>query len=220
MKKHQLWLALALFTIMLLALSASGGSAFADSNSPNDLTGISARFFIDAPPYNGNYTSTSIPLNVSTHYTTFARSEQIVIPYQSLGCVYQLDDGDWRNLTLYSSSSEVKPFLYGQGYFQQDVLCKYSTLLEIEQEGTHKVTVKLIPDELDSWFDDTISRNFTVYFNVRNLPSSSPTTEPSIPEFQSLIVLVVALLIAVIAAALFKSHKKWSASLFILVCRS
>jgi hypothetical protein len=129
-------------------------------------------------------------------------NEHFIVPYESLGCICKLDDGDWRNLTLYSANSEVQTVQFGNINYLEDVFCKYSAVVEVEEEGVHKLTVKVVPDEVNSRGDDALFRNSAVYFNVRNVPSASATSTPSTAGSALFVLLIIVLSVSAVAAGI------------------
>ena len=209
--------------IVSLALSLAflgaqrAGPAYATPNFP--LKEVMGEIQNISPTDNGSYTG-GVPLNISVWFS--ARSDapnSSLIPYRDISCIYQLDNGEWRNASLYYTSEQsawYDPTF--QGYWNQ-LSCNYSAVLQGMSNGAHLLDIDLKPDSI--WEHYRISSNGT---NVQNnlhdnatitfyvfgdydQPVLAGQTESVVPEIGFSIV-VISAIITVTTAALFLRKRR------------
>ena len=168
-----------------------------------------------SPADNGSYIG-DVPLIISVRFS--ARSDApnySLIPYQEISCLYQLDNGEWKNASLYYASEQkawYDPTF--QGYWNQ-LDCNYSALLTGLSNGEHLLDIDLKPD-LEYHYrissdgtnvQENLLDNATITFYVfgnynESVPTDQssnsepfPTTVVAITSAASLVIASVSLLI-------------------------
>jgi hypothetical protein len=139
---------LALILIMSLSFSAVAvvQLEFAYATPAFPFKDISAEIQNISPADNGSYTG-NVPLNISVRFSAQSDApNSSLIPYQDITCIYQLDNGEWRNASLHYASEQrawYDPTF--QGYWNQ-LDCNYTAVLQGLSNGEHLLDIDLKPD--------------------------------------------------------------------------
>jgi hypothetical protein len=133
-----------------------------------------------SPADNRSYIG-DVPVNISVRYyaRSYARNTGL-IPYQEISCLYQLDNGEWKNASLiYASEQKALGDPVSRVYWNY-LYCNYSAVLEGSSNGEHLLDIDLKPD-LDHHI--RISSNGTYVFdslhsqdNQGSLPDNAKVT--------------------------------------------
>jgi len=167
MKRQALTLSKFLAVIILTSLvfsSAQFGFLRASAIPNFPFTEIIARIQNISPADNGSYIGDA-PLNVSIRFS--ARSyapNSSLIPYKEISCIYQLDNGEWKNASLcYASEQGAWYDPTFQGYWNQ-LDCNYSAVLQGLANGAHSLNVSLTPDL--QYYYRVLSNGSSLFYSV------------------------------------------------------
>lgn len=175
-----------------------------------------------SPTDNGSYTG-DVPLNISVRFS--ARSDapnSSLLPYQEITCIFQLDNGEWRNASLYSASEQrawYDPTF--QGYWNQ-LDCNYSAVLQGLSNGAHLLDIDLKPD-LDYHYrissngtlvQKNLLDNATITFYVFGNYDKPVPTDQSMSPSPEIVLIVIIISTVIIVTGLgvlihFKKRKRW-----------
>lgn len=148
------------------ANSASNDSNAINVQKPREMFAIIG---IKSPNYS-IINAGSLELDVSIEYYTFNHSQgPVVIPYQDFKCVYQVDEGQWKEAALNGNVSQkwVMSLVNNGGW--TEVFCNYSLPLQGLSNGLHLVNVTVTPSEV-VWSHDSYSSgtDSSIYLAVQD----------------------------------------------------
>ena len=183
--------------------------------TPFSLSEINAGIRITSPISNTTYNETTVILEVTLYLgaTEWVPGSH-VIPYQEISCVYSLDNGEWKN-TLLNSTTKKEPWqsLVNAWWFNQ-MESKYNVVLQNLSEGLHFIKVAAKPDSLRSnnYYERDLepSVNFTIKQSPTPTLSPLPELGPQQPEPNYLAAGAVTSIVAVTSFGLIVYFKKRS----------
>lgn len=166
--------------VISLALLGFQRTEFAGATSEFSFKDIEAEIQIISPADNGSYTG-DVSLNISIRFSAYSEApNSSVIPYQDISCIYQLDNSEWTNASLYSASDNGFRDWVNGGYWNI-IKCNYSALLQGLSNGAHLLNVSLKPGEIDLYDYPSMIRIFTStvnFFVFGNYDKPVPTDTP------------------------------------------
>lgn len=175
--------------ILLLASILLGFSCrFALGTSEFSFNQLEAEIQVTSPPDNGSNMG-NVPLNVSIEFYAFSRvPNSSVIPYQNITCLYQIDNEQYQNASIYYASQQGSfTDIPNSGYWNT-IQCNYTASLQGLNNGRHSLNIALEPRgityyRVNTSFDEVPSTDYFYVYGNANQPT--PTTQPtsSIPEF-------------------------------------
>jgi hypothetical protein len=122
------------------------------STTPNTTTQKTKDYFATIEIKSPNNTlndAASLNLDVSVEYYTFTHTNgPVEIPYQDFKCVYQVDDGEWREATIFGDISKnwVMSLVNNGGW--TTVFCNYTCSLTGLPNGLHLVNITTTPSDM------------------------------------------------------------------------
>ena len=185
---------------------------------------ITAQIQNISPADNGSYVAT-IPVNVSVRFSAFSKAPNAdLIPYQEINCIYRLDNGEWKNVSLSEASEQTSfgdPIL--QGYWN-DVYCNYSATLQGLSSGVHLLDIDLKPvgervrlssngknlfAYPDTQNNHSLPSNASIIFYVSgNENGPTPTDQPTNTQHESFLTIVAVLIAVIVAMSVLVYYKK------------
>jgi hypothetical protein len=173
---------------------------------------IGAGIQILSPIGNTTYTESTILLNVTLYLTgtEYWVHESRVIPYQEISCVYNLDNGEWKNASFVSNTESLvwKSFVNELWYTQME--CTYTAVLQDLPEGLHFIRVAVSAREytIRSYNShDVDEREASVNFTISTqTPSSTMSTQQ--PELKIAVGVGVATIVSIAIIAVVLKRKR------------
>jgi hypothetical protein len=179
-----------------------------------------------SPSYNESYTG-NIPLDVTVHLSAKSQTNSSLIPYQEIVCQYQVDNGNWINVTLVGASKQ-KVFYDPtfQGFWNQ-IDCNYNGSLQELSNGKHSLNITLTPFldysylvlsngtlplvRIGDGYYNALMNSTVDFYVYGNYDTQTTTQNQGVPPFPTILVVIAsAVAIAVLAVSLLlvKRHRK------------
>jgi hypothetical protein len=134
-----------------MSVSARTHIVNADSNGNISLGDIQAIIQVISPVANESYTG-DVSLNISIHFNAYSPdpNSTSIIPYHDIKCIYQLDNGEWKNASLSFASEQSAFWSWVNNVNELWVDCNYSALLQDLSNGVHSICVAVNVDVIPS----------------------------------------------------------------------
>jgi hypothetical protein len=166
---------------------------------------IEAEILITSPTDYGSYIG-NVTLNVSIRfYVRSSESSSNMIPYQKVTCLYQVDNGQYQNASVYYASQQTSWADIPYNGYCSEMRCNYTASLVGLSNGLHSLKITLEPSDIAYYFVN--SSAFIVpatdYFYTYQ---TNPAPSSTVPEFSWL--LIVPLLLSMFAVAVVFRHRK------------
>lgn len=185
--------------------------AYATTNFPfKDIIAGIQNF---SPEDNKTYTG-DVPLDIHIRFSVRSpKSNSGLIPYQDINCIYQLDDGEWRNASLYYASEQETWGDPTGGYWNQ-IYCNYSAVLKGLSNGVHSLNVTITPDlkyhyrvlsdgsslhySVGHYVYDALTNSTINFYVFGNYDEPIPTDQPAISPEITFSVVITSVIITII----------------------
>ena len=194
----------ALFIILCISLLLLSHD-LALCNSEFSTKQIKAAIMITSPTDYASYIG-NVTLNVFILFDVHtSESSANMIPYQNVTCLYQVDNGQYQNASLYYASEQTSWPDIPYNSYGNEMQCNYTASLEGLSNGLHSLKITLEPSDITYYFVNSSAVNVpaTVHFYAYQT-NSTPT--PTIPKLSWLI--IVPLLLSMFAVAVLIRHRK------------
>jgi hypothetical protein len=166
---------------------------------------IDAAIRIRSPVNNTTYNESAILLNITLYLSgTEWVPESHVIPYREISCIYSLDNGEWKNASLASTTeNRVWQSWVNKWWFNQ-MQSTYTAVLQDLPEGLHFIRVAIRPSGIRSYnYHDIDDLEPSVNFTIsKQSPNSTMSTQQPELIYAVAVGAVIIAAIAVIAVVL------------------
>ena len=197
---------------------------------------ITAQIQNISPADNESYAG-AVPLTISVRFSAFSKTQNAdLIPYQKINCIYRLDNGEWKNVSLSEASEQTSfgdPILKG---YWNDVYCNYSATLQGLSNGVHLLDINLEPvgervrlssngknlfAYPDTQNNHSLPSNSSIIFYVSgNENGPTPTDQPTNTQHEPFLTIVAVSIAVIVAMSVLVYCKKTQASELMSLCLS
>jgi ABC-type transport system involved in multi-copper enzyme maturation permease subunit len=165
---------LLLFVVLTFSFLASGFGNCAESSVkvPFSYDELAANFSVSSPVENYTYSNSTIEIKADVYIGAHDYvKDSHYIPYQNISCIYSLDNSEWQNMTLASTS---QPYIFPSlvnNYWYVTMWLNYTAVLHNVTEGQHNLKIDLNPEGIRS-IEEGGEGKPLIQFTVNNQPST------------------------------------------------
>jgi hypothetical protein len=156
-----------IFLVVTLGLLSFEQLAAADDMQDIANCNVTAIIHIKSPSDNESYTG-NVLLNVDVEFIAGFLTN-ISLPYHSITCTYQLDNGQWKNTGLIYVSGQTLFWDWINRIYWVSMNCSYCATMQNLPDGLHSINVKMQPNTVNSMDYNTYT-NDSELFHYANSP--------------------------------------------------